>query len=426
MLVYFKVSNSRSIGEEVTFSAIATDDDNLPENTIDVPKYGIKLLKTMALFGANASGKSNFLKAIEDAKQIICKPNYNEKIIEFNYNRNQKENVTKPTLYAFTFLIKDTIYNYSFSHNSERIIEEILTENIDTQQEKVIFSRKYNFNTKKYDWQPQVFFEAENTDFFKKSTASHKLFLSVANNPVNPDAVEAHSLLSRIYLWFISFVPFFGVINNPGKINNALFIKYIFNNEKKKQRVLDICKKVNLVIDDIKIIEVPEDYDNKYKKYSFPYREDKTHVIIKIIRRFFDKNNKPYFVEFDFAEESHGTQQFLGWLGTWLSTFQLNDTIAWVVDELGTSLHPKLMLILMKIFANEEINTNNSQLIFTTHEVKLMDKTVMRPDQLYLINKNSQGNTTIKRASDFDTEKYTRLDNLYMNGAISGVPSITL
>jgi AAA15 family ATPase/GTPase len=73
MLIKFTVSNSRSIGEELVFSAIATNDNTLPEALIDVPKYGIKLLKTMALFGANASGKSNVLKAMGDAMMFIVK-----------------------------------------------------------------------------------------------------------------------------------------------------------------------------------------------------------------------------------------------------------------------------------------------------------------------------------------------------------------
>jgi AAA15 family ATPase/GTPase len=81
----------------------------------------------------------------------------------------------------------------------------------------------------------------------------------------------------------------------------------------------------------------------------------------------------------------------------------------------------------MKLFANKETNPYNSQLIFTTHEVKLMDKTVMRPDQLFLVNKDNHGDTSIERTSDYaEIEKYTRLDTLYMYGGMSGISMINL
>jgi AAA15 family ATPase/GTPase len=82
----------------------------------------------------------------------------------------------------------------------------------------------------------------------------------------------------------------------------------------------------------------------------------------------------------------------------------------------------------MRLFAHKETNPYNSQLIFTTHEVKLMDRTIMRPDQLYLVDKDQNGDTTIERMSDYsgDLEKYTRFDTLYMNGGMSGIPNISL
>ena len=130
--------------------------------------------------------------------------------------------------------------------------------------------------------------------------------------------------------------------------------------------------------------------------------------------------------QFNFlAEESDGTQQFMGWLGHFLLKMQEDaQPKIFVVDELGTSLHPLLTQLLVKIFYNKKLNPHNAQLIFTTHEVKLMDKKIMRSDQLYLVSK-PHDSTIIERVSDYpETDKYNRLDNIYTQGALGAIANI--
>ncbi len=448
MLISFKISNSRSIGEDLEFSAIATNDTILPENTIELPKYGIRVLKTMALFGANASGKTNILKAFADARNIICKPEFDKKEIFFPFNRNHSENNDKPILYSFTFLIDEMVYNYAFKHNQERILEESLTENIDAEKEQMIYSRKFNKETKKYEWLPKEYFENKNINFFQLSTAEHKLFLTIANNPVNEDAVEKNLLLEKIYNWLKNQLKPIINLSNEGKLSRVLrtsesgiaqeennfdyFITFLQKSDKNKKQIIKFLKKVHILIEDIQIIELAElKITNSVRPYLYvnlDKNENKaSYVIIKTYHKAFNEKNEVYSESFDlFKEESSGTKILLAWLGFWLYSFQKeNKSSIFVVDELGTSLHPKLMLYIMRFFANKETNPYNSQLIFTTHEVKLMDKTVMRPDQLYLINKDKQGNTSVERTSDYaEIEKYVRLDTLYMYGGMSGMPMI--
>lgn len=436
MLISFKVSNSRSIGKELEFSAIATDDTILPENTIDLPKYGIRILKTMALFGANASGKTNILKAFADARNIICKPEFDKKDIFFPFNRNNIANSKAIISYSFTFLVEDAVYNYSFKHSQDRIIEELLTENIDAENEKLIYQRNFNIDTKKYEWLPESFFNEKNTNFFQLSTAEHKLFLTIANNPVNSDAVEKNVILEKVYNWFrFQLKPIIN-LRSAGKVGNYdYFISFLLKSKNNKEAVLYYLKKIDIHIEDIEIIELSEKGNGK-KFFPYPYinpdnlDSKEMPIFVKTYHKAFDEKNKPYFEVYDFfREESEGTKIFLEWLGFWLYHVQKERKAnIFVIDELGTSLHPKLTLFIMKLFSDNKINWFNSQLIFTTHEVKLMDKTVMRPDQLYLVNKDNQGNTMeLKRTSIFeDIEKYTRLDTLYMYGAMSGMPMINL
>lgn len=420
MLISFKVSNSRSIGAELEFSAIATDDSALPENTIALPQYGIKLLKTMAIFGANASGKTNILQALVDARNLVAYPQYEKKDIIFNFNKNNSKNSSDKTSYTFVFLVDNCVYNYKFSHNKNYILEEILTKQINSIQEDVIYSRIYDKESQKYEWTPSSFFEVQNTNFFRLSTAEHKLFLSIANHPVNPDSVEKNLLLEKLYNWFLLNMPYGSATRQA---DPELFLEILLdkNFENSQKIILDILKRVDININDIRVEEVNNEIGNILTPV---YLFKNSRYIIKTKHQ---GNNIIYF-DF-FTEESHGTQQFINWLSSFLYFLQNNKrSLVFVIDELGTSLHPKLTLFFIRLFADKQINPYNSQLIFTTHEVKLMDRTIMRPDQLYLVNKDQNGDTTIERMSDYsdDLEKYTRFDTLYMNGGMSGIPNISL
>jgi predicted ATP-dependent endonuclease of OLD family len=459
MLISFKVSNSRSIGKELEFSAIATDDTILPENTIDLPKYGIRILKTMALFGANASGKTNILQAFVDARNIICTSNFNRKKISFPFNRNYSENRSKSVDYSFTFLIDETVYNYSFKHNQERILEELLTENIDAEKEQTIYSRKFNTETQKYEWLPKEYFVSKSFDHFIYDTDNQDkiekiLFLTLSHSPF----LKKEILLEKFFNWFEKQLKptlslsgagkFSGISPSNPSISNFVTQLFVDNNfnflinfiqklESNKKLILDFLKKVDINIDDIQIVELIGGNTTTTPAYNYvnPDKENEeqdekgTRVLIKTYHKAINEKSEIVLEEFDLRkEESSGTKIFLAWLGFWLYSFQKEQKPSiFTVDELGTSLHPKLTMYLMKLFANKETNPYNSQLIFTTHEVKLMDKTVMRPDQLFLVNKDNHGDTSIERTSDYaEIEKYTRLDTLYMYGGMSGISMINL
>lgn len=415
MLIKFSISNSRSINKEVELSFIATEDEHLLEkNAVALPKYGINLLKTLALFGANASGKSNLLKAIADAYLFICEKRETYNV--FNYCKNFAGNENKPVKYSFDILIEDKHYNYTFSHDKNTILEEKLSVSDDNKEEKLIYSRiKQNG---KYDWQPSSFFEAENANYFYKSTPANKLFLSVANREVNADIVTKIAELETLYNWFSEQLIIHISLSAPGKTSFDNFITFILKSKSNKKIILKLIEIANIPIVDIDVIELTEIEGAAYR-YTKPNGKD---IYIKMITSHYD-NQK---AKFDFfSEESHGTQQFLAWLGSWLLLLQEGkQPKTFIIDELGNSLHPLLTQWIVKLFFSKRINPNNSQLLFTTHEVKLMDKGVMRPDQLYLVNHIKQS-STLRRTSDFkEVDKYNRLDNLYMHKGLTGVANI--
>jgi uncharacterized protein len=428
MFIRFKVSNSRSISQEIELSAISTQNTPSDEKGIVyLPKYDVYLLKVMALFGANASGKSNILKAIADMiGLVIFQPDDLKK--RFHYCKNDKKNEQKPITYSLDFLVEDTYYNYSFSHNDQTITYEQLVKWHDNLNSELIFSRILNEDNK-YTWSPKSFFENENVDYFYKSTPKHKLFLAVANNPINSDAIQKIKVLDTVYQWFAQQLNIYISLMTPGKINYDYFITFVLQSENNKQVILKLLEIADIPIANIEINEIVEVAKNQGSyRYTKPNGSD---VYVEILTT--HKNIHTNSIEkFDFFnEESHGTQQFIAWVGSWLLDLKTGkQPKTFIVDELGTNLHPLLNQLLVKIFYATKINAFNSQLIFTSHEVKLMDQSIMRPDQLFLVNKSRDSKeksktTYIQRVSDFqDINQYHRLDNLYMHSGLSGVPAI--
>lgn len=423
MLINFTVSNSRSIEKELTFSMIATVGDALQEALMPLPQYDIRLVKTAAIFGANASGKSNLLKAMADAKMFICKPIKQDENPSVFYSKNNTAGKTKPITYKFDILIENIHYTYAFSHFEDKIIEEFLSKTLpNTDKEVMIYHRKIQEDGS-FTWLPNGFLDNKNNNFFYESTPKNYLYLTAVNTlPFNPDVYSKNIELVKVFNWFrIQFEYSIELIAAGINYNKQHAITYIQENNTNKQLFLKLLSIADSAIKDIQVTEYNEGVGGNIK-----YFKDGKLVYVTI-QIFKETRGIKIREAFDLIkDESNGTEQLFTWLGYWL--YNLDATKPpkiFVIDEFGTSLHPLLAQLLLKIFYSKKLNQNNSQFIFTTHETKLMDKTVLRPDQLYLVNKINN-NTVIERAFEYENlEEYSRLDNLYMHGGISGIPSIS-
>lgn len=435
MLISFKVSNYLSIEKELIFSAIATEDETLLENTIDVPKYGIRLLKTMALFGANAAGKTNILKALSIIENLLHlnRNRWNISTLneDFSPNKNKQLNEVLPIRCEYNLLIENVFYTYTFAYTSERIEKEKLVKHNTDGTEHLIYSRVWGSN-QKYEWLPKSFFKEESANFFYKLTAESSLFLEVATNRVNNEAVPKISILENVFEEFFYHFSFHIREKGAGSLSDYNYlVTFIQQKPENKTLILKLIELVGIPIKTIEFVEplyYPTDKNEIEKWYMYTnYDKPTERKSIKILttHSLIKEKKTPIYFDF-FTEESNGTRQFLAWLGYWLYELQKGEGAkVFVVDELGTHLHPLLTRFLLKIFYSKKLNPYNSQLIFTTHEVKLMDKTLMRADQLYLINQK-ENTTVVESIADYeDTDKYTRFDNAYLHGTFSGIPKIT-
>lgn len=403
MLLYFKTANSRSYQQQVEFSMVAADYGNKQlDHTIFLLNYGVSVLKSSVIYGANAAGKSNLLKAIVDGIQLVLNSSKNNKgdPLPHFYNKNQQINKSKPSLYVFGLLINNIHFEYSFSHNAERIFEEKLMQFL-PEQEIIHFHRIYNPKKDKYDWSEfsQEFQNKASKMLQEVIVKKNNLFLSAAAN-LPEDSNFKLAIAEQIYDWFKNKVC---ISPQHNRINYESALALIKENKKAEALFLEILAKTDFVIRgfDIKTL-------NNEKLLAKTYHEA------------IDVNGEKIKVAYDFlTEESTGTIQLIAWLAPWLLTLSENKLL--IVDELGNSMHPLLSEYLVEYFHK---NSQYAQLIFTIHDVKLMDRNKMRDDQMWIVHRDNQGNSTIEPLSNYRIDDDKQLDNAYLQGVFGGIPQI--
>jgi hypothetical protein len=411
MLLYFKVANSRSFAKEAVFSMVASNDySNDYSHQINTPN--IKVLKTSLLYGANASGKSNLLKAIADSVLMIRNSHKYSKnetedsvyALKFYPNKNESVNINKPTSYTFGIFINNKIFEYSFSNTAERIVNESLIEKSNNKNEIVHFIRVYYKNNNQYFY-PQLSQEFKNKfDVLIPFTKKENLFLSIS---AQLSEEPQYKIETADLIWNFFKNKLHYIINHSAPQKNEIksVLNFIRTNAPQKHQFLEVLKQADFSIVDIKF-------------NSFIDENGKRDFKIKTIHKGINGKQESVLVEYDlFDEESVGILQFIYWWGHLVLASAQNRTL--IIDEFGNSMHPMLSEFLLHLFQSK-----HGQLIFSTHDVKLMNSKYIKPEQIWIMKKDSLSNSSIFPLSDFDIENDKMVDNVYLDGLFKGVPNI--
>ena len=253
MILYFKVTNSRSFSKEAALSMIATKD--YPNDfSYQIDSHNIKVLKTSLVYGANASGKSNLLKAFADASSIILNSHKYSKnstenedkaqALKYYPNKNETLNTKKPTSYTFGLLIDNRMFEYSFSNNNERIFSESLIEKESSINEIVHFIRVYDRINNKYLF-PQLSPEfKEKYETLIQFTKKENLFLSISAQ-LSEDVKYRIEIADLIWDFFKSKLHFSINLYAPGKSDTGFALDLIRKNKKLKSEFLKYLKSLN-------------------------------------------------------------------------------------------------------------------------------------------------------------------------------------
>lgn len=425
MFVEFRVSNFRSFKKEVIFSM-----EPLTQNgkNINIINTGLKkvpqVFRTSGIFGANASGKSNLLKAISYLRFLVktsSNNNKENKIPDESYSLAGNE-YDEPTQMGIQFIVNNKLYDYSFSIRKNIVEKETLRFCPIGKEGSAIFNRVFDRSNK----HGQVTFDKSKgiLQSWSDETLDNRLFLSEI---VNNRKCENTDVLAT-YHWIINKLHTF----DSHKISEGFSFKQI--SEGNGDNIIELVKNADLGLENIKVKtlspdELIETIKNKQKEEKFP-RAFLDAIINKEAMIFnaksFHKTEQGSLQEFDFEKmESNGTKNFLAISGPLLEAIKNGEVI--IVDELDDSLHPELVKYLISIFNDEEKNQTKSQLIFTSHAHYLMDGEILSRDQIWLISKEQNDGfySNLYSLSDCkeDRKKKSFYDS-YMHGIYGAYPLI--
>ena len=412
MLIEFSVKNFLSFKDKITLSM---EKGNGEENINNIIKNDITdLLRTSVIYGANASGKSNVIKAFTCAIILVRTSNLMmpggklDLVKPFLLDDTSRN---KPSEFEFVFITNNIKYRYYFSADENKIYEEILDAYY-SQKPTNIFTRT---NTNDYE------FNSDKTKLeeLKNKNLENKLFL-VTSSSWNYDKTKDP------FLWFLNVIDTYDSFTNI--LDNDL-ISYSKNDKDLKEFTLKLLKEADILIKDINVDYEEKNMDENMVDLLIPKINQNSKVFktkninIELEHEVIDEFNKKHFYKLNFIDESLGTKVLFSLAPILKRAFSSSKVI--IVDEFEKSMHPKLVEFIIKLFNNPDINKYNSQLIFTTHATNLLDLELLRRDQIWFTEKNpSNGVTDLYPLDSFSVRKDENILKGYINGRYGAIPFI--
>jgi hypothetical protein len=421
MLIEFKVTNFRSIREKQTFSLVAANSDkDLPSCVIDrtlAGLSGVKFLKGAAIYGANASGKSNVLAAIKYVSDFVehsatkIEPGDKTGTEPFKLDRTS---LAKPSEFEITFVADGVRFVFGFAVTPQRVVEEFLIAYPNGVPQRW-YHRAFNARTQSYGW-------AKSSTAFKQDkslqakTRENSLFLSVGPQ-------FNHTQLTQVFKWFQTHVRFITLGAESGL--HPGFTADQLTKTTEHERLINLLRSADFGVADGKIQEKEISVDelkDHLPSFALAKLEKEGNLkagrIVEIFLTHKTEGAEP--VALDFSEESAGTRRFFALIGPWIDI--LDNGYTAFVDEIETSLHPVLVKDLLRLLFCNKNNPKDAQVVFTTHNPVLLDNTVMRRDQIWFTEKGSSGETHLYPLTDFQPRKDEALAKGYLAGRYGAIP----
>lgn len=409
MLIKFSIQNFKSIYERLDLTFIA---ESIKQHEIDnliKTDFQINLLKSLAIYGANASGKSNLIKALTFMRDFVLN-SASRKGPEENINIDPFKLLLKsqnePTLFEVDIIVNEKRYKYGFELSKNNVEKEYLLSILKT-TEKPLFIRT------KEDIELGVSFsEGYGKEKFVKPKTLFLSTLSQVNTPIS----------SQITEWFLNLL----IIND---FNYPSFTGYTAKLIKQNQHsdfILKVLRTGGLDFEDVEIKTVKitdtltqflsqELNDLVKKNYPEQYQVFIRHKVMDT-----DDIEKGY-IDFDLKEESAGIQKFFAISGPIINSIINGYPI--IIDELDARLHYKLAEFIIKLFNSKRLNPNGGQLVYSNHMLDLMEREYLRRDQILLLTKiRQQTHITSIYKQGARSDKSFKRD--YLNKEYGGIPDI--
>jgi AAA15 family ATPase/GTPase len=413
MLIRFSLENYLSIRDHQEISLVASSLKDDGATLFPIPNSNLLLLPAAVLYGANASGKSNFIRGM----QFLCN------MIRFSHERGdpnskiprspflfQKKFRDAPTTCEAEFILNEIRYRYGFSCNNEAFVKEWLYA-YPSGKQQTLFLREPD--------RKRIYFGKNlkgNSRTVETLMRPNSLYLSVA-------AQNAHDQLTPIYTYLTEFAFKFGIENH------SHHAKFAFIDGQFDRRIIDLLKHADTGISDYRFEEpaaVPEGVSGFVTEFTALMRK---HVSSEIDLPDFTKSKeisfghaaaggKPVFMDLD--SESSGTLRLLVLFREIFLALDRGSLLA--IDEIDASLHTYLVEDIVALFNSKTSNRKGAQLIATTHDTNLLSGKLLRRDQIWFVEKDDIGASTLYPLTDIRTRNTDNIEKGYLEGRFGAVP----
>lgn len=421
MLVEFTVGNFRSFKDPVTLNMAATRlvarDKHLDENNLVQVSGAPPLLISAAIYGANASGKSNLINAMHFMRSFVLNSPVETRptgAIDVEAFRLSSETARQPSHFETIFLIEGKRYRYGFELDKERITSEWLY-HVPGSREARLFER----DTDKVVL-TNAFKEGRG---MKERTRPNALFLSVVAQFNGPVA-------QKILRWFRDFKVISGLQDEglrPYTVES-------FHSGEHRDEILKLVLKLDLGISNLLVESEPLSLDSlpagmpeEFRKWLMNMPRGDTEAVsvnVKTMHRKYsgdDQLGEPELFDLD-DNESEGTKKLFSLAGPLVDTLKTGKVLA--VDELDARLHPLMTCAIIRLFNSKESNPCRAQLIFTTHDTNLLDNKLFRRDQIWFTEKDRRGASHLYSLAEFKIRNDALFERDYIRGRFGAVPFI--
>jgi len=417
MIIEFTVGNFRSIKEPVTLSMVAAK-VNAKDPQVDINNTfrvdeNLMLLTSGAIYGANASGKSNLIKALGFMRHMVLSSSKESQAddpintVPFRLDSQTEQN---PSLFEIVFHQEGIPYRYGIEVTTEKVKTEWLFYSPNGKEAK-LFTREDSEIT------PSRNFKGGRT--LKSLTRPNALFLSVA-------AQFNNEIATKVLGWFKSI----NVISGLDDSAYGGFTAGVFTEDPSyRTSIIDLIRGSdvginNVIVEKTNIHEpgvLPKDMPQELKDYLLKQIKDEGQFVNFKSSHF--KNCEDGIVEeilFDIDEESEGTQKLFFLSGPVIDTLREGKVL--VIDEIEARLHTLLTRNLIGLFNSEKTNPKHAQLIFATHDTNLLSNKLFRRDQLWFMEKDEGGASHLYSLAELKVRNDASFESDYMQGKYGAIP----
>ncbi len=428
MIISFSVENWMSFRDSTKFSMLASRERQHGERLPRVGKYKTRVLPISSIYGSNASGKTNLFKALSFARSLIVDGTQPDSLIKVDPFVLDPKYTDKPSRFSFELLIDDNFYEYSFTVNNKSVLEEkfVNIHNVD----RVMYERKNGKISFDKSLEKDQFFH-----FTFRGTRSNQLFLT---NTV----LQNIDIFKPVYDWFKHTLV---LVAPDSRFGN--FEQFIEGKDSLYTKINDMLSQLDTGIIEIgsrtipfESSSVPKGLESMLQKEleegatlrlaggasseSFLITKKRGKLTVKMLTTYHPCSDGKK-VNFKMSQESDGTRRVLDLIPAFLDLSAPDSKKVYVIDEIDRSLHTLLTRQLLEGYLSSCSSKSRSQLLFTTHDVLLMDQQLLRRDEMWVTERDLNGAITIISFSEYKDVRYDKdIRKSYLQGRLGGIPHL--